>query len=137
LRIWTPEFFLFKNIMNSYAVCGLSARAIAQFVLPMIGNSRLPEFGDYSSHCRLVAILDIDEQRVQAFNRAQQCSIPYYSPDAFGRMITETNPDVVVVTTPDGHHARYIVEALQHGRDVISEKPMVIDGRQAQAVIEA
>ncbi|MDD5705311.1 MAG: Gfo/Idh/MocA family oxidoreductase [Kiritimatiellae bacterium] len=123
--------------MKTYVICGLSGRAIGHFALPLIGNPKLPEYGDYSAHGRLVAILDIDRERVEIFNRNQGCAVPYYSADAFDRMIAETNPDVVVVTSPDVHHAAYIIAALRHNRDVISEKPMVIDGRQARAVLEA
>ena len=123
--------------MKTYALCGLSARGIAHFALPLTGNAKLPEYGDYSAHGRLVAIVDNDPERVAAFNRNQGLAIPCYAPGAFDRMIAETNPDVIAVAPPDVHHAEYIIAALRHHRDVISEKPMVIDGRQAQAVIEA
>jgi predicted dehydrogenase len=123
--------------MKTYAICGLSSRAIGHFALPLIGNPKLPEYGDYSAHGRLVAILDLDPERVAAFNQNQGCSIPYYPADAFDRMMAETKPDVVVVTSSDVHHATYIIAALRHHRDVIAEKPMVINGEQARAVIEA
>lgn len=123
--------------MKTYAICGLSTRGIAQFALPLIGNARLPEYGNYSAHGRLVAIVDNDPERVAAFNTNQGQAIPYYPPEAFDRMIAERNPEVVLVAPPDVHHAEYIIAALAHHRDVISEKPMVVDGRQAQAVIQA
>ena len=123
--------------MKTYAICGLSGRAVGQFVLPLIGNPKLPEYGDFSKHGKIVAVLDIDRERVETFNRNQGTNFPFYLPDEFDRMIAETNPDVIVVTCHDVMHAEYIIKGLQHDRDVIAEKPMVINGRQAQAVMEA
>ncbi len=123
--------------MKTYAICGLSGRAIAHFVLPLMGNRRLPEYGDFSKYGKVVGILDVDEDRVRAFNENQGTKYPYYAEGALDRMIEETNPDVVVATGPDGTHAEYIVDALKHDREVITEKPMVINCEQARAVIEA
>ncbi|HRJ72138.1 MAG TPA: Gfo/Idh/MocA family oxidoreductase [Terrimicrobiaceae bacterium] len=123
--------------MKTYVICGLSSRGIAQFALPLIGHPKLPEYGDFSAHGKLVGILDLDRERVEAFNGNMGTAIPFFPADAFDRMIVETNPDVVVVASSDVHHAAYIIAALGHNRNVITEKPMVIDGCQARAVIEA
>ena len=42
-----------------------------------------------------------------------------------------------MVTTVDGYHSEYIVKALNRGIDVMTEKPMVIDETQCQAVLDA
>lgn len=123
--------------MKTYAICGMSSRAIGHFVLPLMGNPKLPEYGNYSKYGRVVGVLDIDEERVRVFNENQGTQYPFYPADSLDRMIQETRPDVVVVTGPDGTHAEYIVGALKHDVDVISEKPMVINCEQARAVIEA
>ncbi|MEO6848639.1 MAG: Gfo/Idh/MocA family oxidoreductase, partial [Chthoniobacterales bacterium] len=123
--------------MKTYAICGLSSRAIGNFVLPLLGNPKLPEYGDYRAHGKIVAVLDMDPERVATFNRNQGTSFAYYAADQFDKMVSETKPDVIIVTTPDGQHAQYIVAALKHNLEVITEKPMVIDGKQAQEVMEA
>lgn len=123
--------------MKTYAICGISSRAVGQFILPLIGNPKLPEYGDFSKYGKVVAVLDADKERVDIFNRNQGTSFPFYAPDEFDKMIAETNPDVVVVTCHDVMHSEYIIKGLQHDRDVISEKPMVINCRQAQAVMDA
>jgi hypothetical protein len=41
------------------------------------------------------------------------------------------------VASVDSTHAQYIVQALEHDLNVITEKPMVTDCRQAAAVLEA
>ena len=48
-----------------------------------------------------------------------------YRPDEFGRLLEDQRPDAVIVTSPDYTHAGYAVQALQAGRDVILEKPVV------------
>ena len=124
--------------MKRCVVCGFSTRAIAMYVYPLIpGEKKLPEFGDYSKHARVVGALDVDPDRIKIFNERQQVSIPAYAPCDFDRMIGETKPDTVIVAGPDVTHAEYIIKALKHNLDVITEKPMVINCAQAKAVMEA
>ncbi len=52
-------------------------------------------------------------------------------------MITRAKPDLLMVTTVDGYHSEYIVRALDRGVDVMTEKPMTIDEKQCQAVLDA
>ena len=120
-----------------YALCGLSSRAIGMYALPLLGNPEFAQYGNFSRYGELVAILDIDPERVQGFNEAQDTDVSIYTPDQFGRMVQETHPDVVIVASIDGTHAQYIVQALEHDLNVITEKPMVTDSRQATAVLEA
>lgn len=120
-----------------YAICGLSSRAIGMYALPLLGNPELPQYGDFSDRGELVAILDIDKGRVQAFNEAQGTGISVYGPDEFNRMVQDTHPEVVIVASVDSTHAEYIAQALENDLDVITEKPMVIDCEQARAVLEA
>lgn len=51
-------------------------------------------------------------------------------------MIREQRPDVVLVAGPDFTHFDYIIRALDHGCDVIVEKPMVITTDQAWKVLQ-
>ena len=55
----------------------------------------------------------------------------------FDEMLDKAKPDVVMVTTRDSFHSQYIVRALDRGLDVMTEKPMVIDEKQCQAVLDA
>ncbi len=114
-----------------YAICGLSNRAIGMYIPAFTNETVIAEHGE------LVALIDIDMNRVEAFTQRNGLDVRAFEPDAFNRMVDETRPDVVIVTTPDGTHVDYIVQALDRGLDVITEKPMVIDSAQAQAVIDA
>jgi predicted dehydrogenase len=113
-----------------YVLCGLSNRGLALFALPLLGLD-----GDMSLHGELVGILDIDAERVAAFNaQGTHQPVPYYSPDEFDRMVDETAPDVVLVTSPDYTHADYVIRALQRDIDVITEKPMAASCDQVLAM---
>ena len=120
-----------------YAICGLSSRALGMYALPLLGDPRYPQYGDYSAHGELVGLLDLDRERLAAFNERAGVAIPTYGPADFDRMVAETAPDVVIVAGPDGTHAEQIVRALEHDLQVITEKPMVISCEQARAVIAA
>ena len=59
-----------------------------------------------------------------------------YSAEDFDRMIAEQKPDVVVVTTPDCYHHRYICRAMELGCDVVTEKPMTIDAEKCRRIVD-
>ncbi len=61
---------------------------------------------------------------------------PYLAAD-FDRMIKETRPQFVIVTTTDSTHDDYIVRALDAGCDVITEKPMTTTAAKAQRILDA
>jgi predicted dehydrogenase len=63
--------------------------------------------------------------------------IPTYDYTKFDEMIKEQKPNVVIVTSVDRTHDEYIIRAMELGCDVITEKPMTIDERKAQAIIDA
>jgi predicted dehydrogenase len=119
-----------------YAVCGLSNRGLSLFVKPLLGVDDAPDT-ELSAHGELVAIVDIDAGRVARFNALTSRDIPAYDPDSFDRMVDETAPDVVVVTSPDATHADYAVAALRRDLDVITEKPMAATCAQVDAILSA
>jgi len=62
---------------------------------------------------------------------------PTYLADDFDRMVADTEPDTVIVTTVDATHHQYIVRAMELGRDVITEKPMTTDAERMRAIFDA
>lgn len=132
-----------------YAICGLSNRGLASFVLPLIGTSggrdSVLGYGsnteDFSEHGTVVAIIDADRERAQEFvDRLLPDGYPQvgiYSPDEFGAMVEEAQPQRVIIASPDDSHETYILQALAHDLDVIAEKPMVTTAAAAARVLEA
>ena len=115
-----------------YVVVGTGARA-ANFIRPLAER-----FRDQES---LAGLCDLSLTRLAYYNvmlgKMGHPAVPAYRADQFGRMLDEQRPDVVIVTTKDSTHDDYIVRALHHGCDVITEKPMTIDAGKCRAIFEA
>ena len=97
--------------------------------------------GKYSESSELVAFCDINRARMELANKRIKQSfnhdpVPMYGADEFEKMIEETKPDVVIVTTVDRTHHKYIIKAMEMGCDVISEKPMTTDEKKCQEIID-
>lgn len=95
----------------------------------------------YRDTSEIVGLCDINQTRMNLTNRLLAeygaSRVPTYTPDKFDEMIKETKPDVVIVTSIDRTHHRYIIRAMELGCDVISEKPMTMDAEKCQAIIDA
>ncbi|MGN6743224.1 MAG: Gfo/Idh/MocA family protein [Amnibacterium sp.] len=128
--------------MKRYALCGLSSRALEHFVRPLRGAPDGPAGRPgFSDRTELVAVLDPDAARVQAFNARERLAgrreVPHYPADAIDRMLEETRPDALLVASPDVTHAEHIRAGLRHGLEVVTEKPMTATAEQAAAVLAA
>ncbi len=91
---------------------------------------------DYSDVAELVGLCDINSKRVKQAQKLIGTSAPTYHME-FDRMVKETRPDAVVVTTPDATHYHYVIRALELGVDAISEKSMCTEAKQCQAILDA
>jgi predicted dehydrogenase len=89
----------------------------------------------YSDVVQFVGLSDINPKRLEASKKLMGVDCPTFT--NFDEMLDKAKPDVVMVTTKDSTHSEYIVRALDRGLDVMTEKPMVIDEKQCQAVIDA
>jgi predicted dehydrogenase len=89
----------------------------------------------YSDVVEIVGLCDHNGKRVEAAKKLIGTGAPTFRD--FDRMIKETRPDVVTVTTVDSAHARYIIRAMELGCDVMSEKPLCTDEEQARAILES
>jgi predicted dehydrogenase len=95
----------------------------------------------YKEHAQLVAICDTNAGRLE-ISRAQSRKNGAPEPKAyaaadFDRLIAETKPEIVIVTTIDGNHHEYLIRAMDAGCDVITEKPMTTTAAKCQAILDA
>ncbi|KAI6295028.1 hypothetical protein MCOR34_002513 [Pyricularia oryzae] len=100
----------------------------------------------YSSTSEVVAFCDTNQTRMDYAN-AQLAQLghgpvpTYKAPgdggSAFDTMVAETKPDEIIVTTIDRTHHTYIVRALELGCNVVTEKPMTIDGPRCREIFDA
>ena len=91
----------------------------------------------YKDYVDMVGLCDINSKRLEwAKNYIGTNALLYHARD-FDRMIKETSPDAVIITTPDCFHEEYIVRTLELGCDVISEKPIATEAEQCQRILDA
>ena len=115
------------NVCRRYAIVGTGDRATG-----MWGRDLVERFPDV---IEFVGLCDSNFKRAIAAKSLIGVDCPTFS--NFDEMIQKTRPDLLMVTTVDAFHSQYIVKALDRGIDVITEKPMVIDEKQCQAVLDA
>ncbi len=89
---------------------------------------------NYSDVLEMVGLCDINPVRMEYAKGYMGAECPTYTD--FEKMIEETSPDTVVVTTTDCFHAKYICQAMKMGCDVITEKPMATDEKMAQEILD-
>ena len=96
--------------------------------------------GEYRDYAELVALCDKNQGRLRLSARRHlgaEDRIPLYGESDFRRMIAETMPDAVIVTSQDSTHHLYIIGAMEAGCNVVTEKPMTIDAGKCSAIFDA
>jgi len=82
----------------------------------------------------IVGLCDINRKRLEAGRRYIGVDVPTFAD--LGRMLTETRPNLLIVTTRDSTHHEQIIKALEMGFDVLTEKPMTTDEKKCQAILD-
>ena len=98
----------------------------------MWGNSVVK---DYSNLVEFVALCDINPGRLEVGRQLIGVSCPTFTD--FEKMMRETKPDVLIVTTVDATHDHFIIRGMELGADIICEKPMATDEQKIQSIIDA
>ena len=89
---------------------------------------------DYSDVLEMVGLCDTNPLRMEYSKHYMGATCPTYTD--FQKMVKETQPETVIVTTMDCFHAKYICLAMEMGCDVITEKPLATDETMAQKIID-
>jgi predicted dehydrogenase len=96
---------------------------------------------DYPAVAQLVGLCDLNPGRLEVARQRSRTNRavppPAYAADQFERMIAETRPDHVIVTTVDATHNDYIIRAMNAGCDVITEKPLTTTAEKCQQILDA
>ncbi|KAI1145968.1 hypothetical protein F4825DRAFT_212635 [Nemania diffusa] len=115
-----------------YAIVGTGGRAI--FFYTAIAQ-------DYAKTSHIVGICDTNQTRMNYANSKLEAmghgAVPSFLATEFEKMVKETKPDEVIVTTIDRTHNIYIVKALELGCNVVTEKPMTIDAPRCREIFDA
>ncbi len=101
---------------------GTGARARAH----LAGFARMPEV-------KVTALCDVDGARAREVNATLGGGAAVYTD--YRELIRDKNVDVVVVVAPNHLHHEMALAALRAGKDLVLEKPMGIDYRQAVEIV--
>lgn len=100
----------------------------------MIANSaHIPAFKEFKDDYEIVAVCDLNE--TAARDTAKRHEIPNYYTDA-KKMLLAEKPDVVSVCVPNCFHKEYTIMALEHGANVLCEKPLAFTYTDALEMFE-
>ncbi len=81
----------------------------------------------------LVAAADIDRSKAQVIG--EKYNVPAF--EDMHKMMEEVEPDVVVVLTESGNHAKHVIALAEHGKHIVVEKPMALRLADADRMISA
>lgn len=90
---------------------------------------------DYGDLVEFVGLCDINPGRVAYFKKATGFTCNTYTD--FEKMMKETKPDTVIVTTVDSTHHEFIIRGMELGADIITEKPMTTDEKACEQILQA
>ena len=114
-----------------YAIVGTGSRH------EMYREAIVRQYKDFSE---LAGMCDLNPGRLELSRRRAAeagAQVPGYASTDFEKMIRDTKPDTVIVTSVDATHDDYIVRALEAGCDVVTEKPMTTTPEKCQRILDA
>jgi predicted dehydrogenase len=108
------------------AMVGTGVRGIGMWGRPVI-----KEFADI---VEFVGLCDINPGRVATGKSMMQLNCATFTD--LDKMMKETKPDILIVTTVDSTHHEMIIKGMEYGADIVTEKPMTIDEKKCQAILD-
>lgn len=116
-----------NNLKTRIALVGLGIRGTS-----MWGSSVLKDYPDF---VEFVGLCDHNPGRLETGKRLIGADCPTFTD--FEKMMRETKPEVLIVTTDDNTHDYFIEKGMEMGANIICEKPMAIDEKKIQKIIDA
>jgi len=108
------------------ALVGTGIRGTSFWGKPIVDN--------YGDIIEFVGLCDINPGRLEWAKSYMGVKCPVFTD--FDEMIAKTKPEMVIVTTVDATHHKFIIRAMELGVDVLTEKPMTTDETKARAILE-
>ena len=89
---------------------------------------------DAEPHAELVAICDIDQDKLHQLQKAYPNVACYTNYD---QMLAEADLDIVSICTPHGLHSLMSIQAAYARKDILVEKPMALTSLESEKMINA
>ncbi|UCM91059.1 Gfo/Idh/MocA family protein [Streptomyces marincola] len=104
----------------------------------IVTGCHLPALRAHADRVELVAAVDVDQERLDAFRRAASAGgadVPGYL--GLDAMLAEARPDLVLIGTPPALHREQTVAALRAGAWVLCEKPLCLSPAEYDEIAAA
>jgi predicted dehydrogenase len=102
--------------------CGSRAGSVAR---------TFAQIGQADNSCQIVAACDVYEKRKREM--AERYKAKAYTD--YRELLQQSDIDAVYIATPDHWHAKNAIDAMDHGKDVYLEKPMVHTNDEARQLV--
>jgi predicted dehydrogenase len=100
------------------------------------GTSDAQSFAAYGqkndNSCQLLGVADVYEKRKRT--QAEKHNVKGHSD--YRELLNQSDIDAVVIATPDHWHGKMALDAMDAGKDVYLEKPMVHTNEEARLLVE-
>jgi predicted dehydrogenase len=104
--------------------------------LALLGTGRMGDFHaerfQEVSDCEIVAAVDVDQARTEAFCKKHGIPTAYTSLE---EVLARADIDAVSNVTPDAFHAPLSIKCLQAGKHVLCEKPLALNYADARRMV--
>lgn len=97
-------------------------------------KNHIPTFQRLKNKVKIVALCDLNRDILEKV--ANKFNIKNVYTD-FSQMLERENPDIIDICTPPKTHAELAVQALEKGSHVLLEKPIALELKDCDAIIEA
>lgn len=123
----TPAALNTNQVKQKIALVGTGIRGVKAW-----GRDVIEGYSDYVDY---VGLCDNNIGRLEVGKKLIGTSCPTYTD--FDKMMKETKPDSLIVTTVDDTHDYFIARGMELGANIICEKPMAIDEKKIQTILDA
>ncbi|MFK4104797.1 Gfo/Idh/MocA family protein [Streptomyces sp. NPDC019531] len=101
----------------------------------IVSGSHLPALRAHAERVELVAAVDVDQGRLDAFQELAGDGVAGYT--SMDEMLDAVRPDLVLIGTPPSLHRQQTVAALKAGAWVLCEKPLTLSLAQYDEIAAA
>ncbi len=100
-----------------------------------IADAHIEGYLTFKEKCKVVALADIYPEKAEAINTKYQLGAQVY--DSYQKLAEQEDIQLVSVCTPPYTHAEITVCMLEHGKDVLLEKPMASSLEECDHILDA
>ncbi|WP_242204058.1 Gfo/Idh/MocA family protein [Aestuariivivens insulae] len=85
-------------------------------------------------HSALICVMRRNEEKVKDF--AKRHNVPNYT-TSVSKLVNDERVNAIYIATPPSSHLHYTLQAIQAGKSVYLEKPMVLHSKEAHILLKA